>query len=90
MYARATFALGIGLAGLLAGGCANDSGAQLSAPQHLGADLQNMGGARYDALHGDAAAQIIEPTSSSKVISAIVFERVTGLPAYFDGSKLSK
>ena len=75
------------------GGCANETASQTmsSAPSYAG--LATMGGARSEALHAtapDGADQFIEPTSSSKVISAIVFERVTGRTAYPDGSALGK
>lgn len=83
------------LAALGLGGCANDSGAQshFSTPSYLGADLSVMGGARSAALSSQPESEtnlIIEPTSSSKVLSAIVFERVTGRTAYPDGSVFTK
>lgn len=87
------------LAALLAvpalGGCANETGAQsnFNDPSHLGANLVNMGGARSEQL-AKARSQdqdlVIEPSSSSKVLSAIVFERVTGRTAYPGGSVLEK
>jgi hypothetical protein len=52
-----------------------------------------MGGAQSNNLAGQAgrdAELIIEPTSSSKVLSAVVFERVTGRTAYPDGAILGK
>ena len=83
------------LAALGLGGCANDGGAQAlsTAPSYLGADLSVMGGARSAALSSRPESEqrlIIEPTSSSKVLSAIVFERVTGRTAYPDGSAFNK
>jgi hypothetical protein len=76
-------------------GCANESASQtpFAQPAFLGSGLANMGGARSDALSGAPVqnnAPAIEPTSSSKVLSAIVFERVTGRTAYPDGALLSK
>jgi hypothetical protein len=74
------------------GGCANESVSQtrFPAPTYLGSDLANMGGARSANVDGPDADLIIEPTSSSKVLSAVVFERVTGRTAYPDGPILGK
>ncbi len=75
-------------------GCANDTGATaLERPSYLGAGLGVMGGARSQAEPPAPVQQphiFIEPTSSSKVLSAIVFERVTGRTAYPDGPVFSK
>ena len=77
------------------GGCANDSASQtrFSALNHLGADAANLGGAQsvnQANQVGQDGELIIEPTSSSKVLSAVVFERVTGRTAYPDGAILGK
>ncbi|MEQ1576686.1 MAG: hypothetical protein ABL894_03450 [Hyphomicrobium sp.] len=77
------------------GGCANESGAEASfaPPAFVGANLAVMGGARGAKLESPgelSAVPVIAPTSSSKVLSAIVFERVTGLPAYPDGNTFDK
>ncbi len=76
-------------------GCANETTSETSfaAPSFVGANLSNMGGARkaqLSGLPGQEEALVIEPSSSSKVLSAIVFERVTGRTAYPDGALLSK
>lgn len=80
------------LIALSLGGCANESVSQTQfpAPSYVGADLANMGGARAATLAGQDGELIIEPTSSSKVLSAVVFERVTGRTAYPDGAILGK
>lgn len=96
MTIRAQFAgVILMLAAFGLGGCANDSGAQsrFAAPSYLGADIFVMGGARQEAAQSQSASEpalIIEPTSSSKVLSAIVFERVTGRTAYPNGSVFTK
>lgn len=75
-------------AALILSGCARNTGAeaQPSTPSYLGAGIFVMGGARSQA----EPPPVIEPTSSSKVISAIVFERVTGRTAYPAGATLEK
>ena len=75
-------------AALLLAACARDTSAEVrpATPSYLGADIFVMGGARSQA----EPPPVIEPTSSSKVISAIVFERVTGRTAYPGGATLEK
>ena len=86
---------GIGILSVLLaaslGGCANDTSAEgrFAKPSYLGADLMNMGGARSQANRAEPAP-VIEPTTSSKVLSAIVFERVTGRTAYPAGRAFTK
>jgi len=85
--------IGTLLAGLVCGvgGCANETIApnRFVAPAYVGGnDLAVMGGARSQSSASDQ--QIIEPTSSSKVLSAVVFERVTGRTAYPEGQLLGK
>ncbi len=61
-----------GLAGFLLGGCSSD-------PLTLGVASPSYLGAR-DGANPSAASTAVDPrVNSSKVLSAIVFERVTGL-----------
>ena len=83
--------VGLGGAVVGLGGCANETSANgpLAKPGYLGADIFVMGGARGDKSadrQDQDANPIIAPSSSSKVLSAIVFERVTGRTAYPDGT----